>query len=337
MEYRALGRSPLRISPLTLGTMMFGGATDEAASLRIIQDAREMGINSLDTADVYNKGVTETVVAKALAQGRDYWVLASKVANRLGEGPNNIGFSRKWVVQGVESSLRRLGTDYLDIVYLHRDFPGQSLEEPIRALGDLMQQGKIRYYGLSNFRGWRIAEAVRMAQQLGVAAPAVIQPVYSVVNRLAEQEQLPAAHEYGMGAISYSPLARGVLTGKYRSIDDVPADSRVARGDPRILDTEWRPESLDVANAVRVRAEARGFTPADFALAWVIGSKLITSAIAGPRTFDQWRGYLRALELKLNAEDEAFVDGLVRPGYHAMHGFNDPVHLVPGRIPRDAG
>lgn len=332
MEYRSLGRSALRISPLTLGTMMFGGATDAAESLRIIHDARDSGINSIDTADVYNKGETERVLAKALAGERDRWVLASKVGNRMGDGPNQFGFSTKWLVEGVEASLRRLETDYLDIVYLHRDFPGRSLEEPIRALGDLMRQGKIRYYGLSNFRGWRIAEAVRVAQQLGVPAPVVIQPVYSLVNRVAEQEQLPAANEYGMGVISYSPLARGVLTGKYRNMDDVPADSRVARGDTRIRDTEWRQESLVVANAIRERAEGRGHTTADFATAWVINNDIVTSAIAGPRTFEQWRAYMRALEVRLDAEDEAFVDTLVAPGYASTHGYNDPHHRVSGRI-----
>ncbi|NLC35286.1 MAG: aldo/keto reductase, partial [Alcaligenaceae bacterium] len=134
MEYRNLGRSPLKISPLTLGTMMFGGATDAAESLRIVHDARDSGINSMDTADVYNNGETEKVLAKAIAGERHRWVLASKVGNRMGDGPNQHGFSRKWVVEGVEASLRRLQTDYLDIVYLHRDFPGQSLEEPLRAM-----------------------------------------------------------------------------------------------------------------------------------------------------------------------------------------------------------
>lgn len=334
MEYRNLGRSPLKISPLTLGTMMFGGATDAAESLRIIHDARDSGINSMDTADVYNKGETEKVVAKAIAGERDRWVLASKVSNRMGEGPNQLGFSRKWVMEGVEASLRRLETDYLDIVYLHRDYPGQSLEEPLRALDDLMRHGKVRYYGISNFRGWRIAETVRMAQQLGMAAPAVLQPVYSLVNRIAEQEQLPAAHEYGMGVVSYSPLARGVLTGKYRSMDDIPADSRVARSDPRILATEWRAESLPVVNAVRERAEARGHTTADFATAWVINNALVTSAIAGPRTFDQWRAYMRALDLKLDAQDEAFVDELVTPGYTTTHGYRDPAYPLSGRMAR---
>ncbi len=334
MEYRNLGRSPLKISPLTLGTMMFGGATGTEESLRIIQDARDSGINSMDTADVYNKGETEKIVAQALKEDRHYWVLASKVVNRMGDGPNQSGFSRKWVMEGVEASLRRLQTDYLDIVYLHRDFPGQSMEEPLRAIGDLLQQGKIRYYGLSNFRGWRIAEAVRMAQQLGIQAPSVIQPVYSLVNRIAELEQLPAAQEYGMGVISYSPLARGVLTGKYRSMDDVPADSRVARSDKRILDTEWRAESLVVVNALRERAEAKGYSTADFATAWVMNNALVTSAIAGPRTFEQWRAYMGALDVKLDAEDEAFVDGLVTPGYTTTHGYHDPVHLVSGRTMR---
>src|SRR5690606_38990355 len=280
------------------------GATSAEESLRIIQDARDNGINALDTADIYNQGETEKVIAPALKDGRDDWVLASKVANPMGERPNQSGFSRKWVMEGVEGSLRRLQTDYLDILYLHRDFPEQSLEEPLRALGDLIQQGKIRYYGLSNFRGWRIAEAVRIAQQSGIPAPSVIQPVYSLVNRIAEQEQLPAAREYGMGVISYSPLARGVLSGKYRSMNDVPPDSRVARSDKRILATEWRAESLVVANAVRKRAEARGWSTADFATAWVIANKLVTSAIAGPRTFAQWKGYLQALNLTLDADDE---------------------------------
>ena len=337
MEYRKLGRSPLLLSPLTLGTMMFGGATDTEESVRIVHDARDAGINSMDTADIYNKGVTEEVVAKAIAGDRDQWVLASKVANCMGEGPNQLGFSRKWIIEGVEASLRRLGTDYLDIVYLHRDFPGESLEEPLRALGDLITQGKIRYYGLSNFRGWRIAESARVAGLLGIPAAAVIQPVYSLVNRVAEQEQIPAAHEYGMGVISYSPLARGVLTGKYRSMDDIPEGSRVARADPRILQTEWRAESLQVANAVRERAEARGCTTADFATAWVLNNRMISSAIAGPRTFEQWRAYLRALELTLDAEDEAFVDGLVSPGYASTHGYHDPSHKVSGRVAKGLG
>lgn len=334
MEYRNLGRSPLKVSPLTLGTMMFGGATGTEESLRIIHDARDSGVNSMDTADVYNKGETEKVVAQGIKGERDFWVLASKVANKMDDGPNQSGFSRKWIMEGVEASLRRLQTDYLDIVYLHRDYPGQSLEEPLRALDDLIRQGKIRYYGVSNFRGWRIAETVRMAQQLGMPAPSVIQPVYSLVNRVAEMEQLPAAQEYGMGVISYSPLARGVLSGKYRSMEDVPAGSRVARADKRILDTEWRAESLVVANAVRERAEARGWSTADFATAWVIANKLVTSAIAGPRTFAQWKGYLQALNLTLEADDEAFVDALVSPGYASTHGYHDPSHRVIGRISR---
>lgn len=334
MEYRKLGRSPLKISPITLGTMMFGGATGTEEALRIMRDARDAGINSLDTADIYNSGEAEKVVAQGIKGERDFWVLASKVANPAGDGPNQTGFSRKWVMEGVEASLSRLQTDYLDIIYLHRDYPTESLEEPLRAIDDLIRQGKVRYYGVSNFRGWRIAETVRMAQQLGMQAPSVIQPVYSLVNRLAEMEQLPAAQEYGLGVISYSPLARGVLTGKYRSMEDVPADSRVARADKRILDTEWRAESLVVANAVRERAESRGISTADFAMAWVMSNTLVTSAIAGPRTFEQWRAYMLALDVRLDAEDESFVDELVPPGYASTHGYHDPSHRVIGRRPR---
>lgn len=332
-EHRSLGASALKVSRLTLGTMMFGGATDEAASARIVDRARDEGVNSIDTADVYNDGRSEEVVGRAIRARRDHWVLATKFVNHREKGPNLGGQSRKWVIQGVEESLRRLGTDHIDILYFHKAVFDQPLAEPLRAIADLIRAGKLRYFGVSNFRGWRIAEISRLADDLGIDRPVASQPLYNVVTRTAEVEQLPAAGAYGIGVISYSPLARGVLTGKYAPGAEPEAGSRAGRGDKRIAETEWRPESLAVAQKIAAHARARGLTAADFSLAWVLGNRLVTSAIAGPRTEEQWASYARALDVRLTAEDEAFVDGLVAPGHTSSPVFIDPSHPVEGRVP----
>ena len=332
-DYRYLGKSALKVSRLTLGTMMFGGPTDEATAHRIIDRAREQGINSIDTADVYHNGASEEVVGRGIREHRDHWVLATKFVNSHVKGPNLGGHSRKWVIQTVENSLGRLGADYIDILYFHRAVFDAPLEEPLRAIADLIRAGKLRYFGVSNFRGWRIAEIAHLADQLGIDRPVASQPLYNIVNRTAEAEQLPAAAAYGLGVISYSPLARGVLTGKYAPGETPPADTRAGRGDKRIAETEWRPESIEIARKISVHARARGIGAADFALAWVLNNRLITSAIAGPRTEEQWEGYARALDVDFTPEDEAFVDGLVAPGHPSTPGFNDPSHPVEGRVP----
>ncbi|MFV9473763.1 aldo/keto reductase [Advenella sp. RU8] len=333
MKYRNLGKSGLKVSPLVLGTMMFGGQTSEAESHRIIADAKDRGINFIDTADIYNDGESESVVGRAIASNRDDWILASKLGNVFGEGINQRGISRKWIFQAVEASLKRLGTDYLDILYLHREIQDAPLEEAIRALADLIRQGKIRYFGVSNFRGWRIAETVRLADQAGIDRPVASQPLYNLVSRVAEVEQLPAAAHYGIGVVSYSPLARGVLTGKYDPETAPPADSRAGRNDRRIMQTEWRRESLLVAQRIRQHAESKGISAADFSLAWVLNNQLVSSVIVGPRTYEQWLAYQNALDYQLTAEDEALVDELVVTGHCSTPGYNDPGHPVIGRVP----
>lgn len=335
VDYRYLGRSALKVSPLTLGTMMFGGETDEATSHRIIDTAREQGINFIDTADGYNKGASEEVVGRGIKAQRDHWVLATKFANRRGPGPNQHGQSRKWIIENVDNSLRRLGTDYIDILYFHRAIFDAPLGEGVRAIADLIRAGKLRYFGVSNFRGWRIAEVSHLADQLGIDRPIASQPVYNIADRQAETEQLPAAHFYGLGVVSYSPLARGVLTGKYRP-DQVPdTDSRAGRADKRILETEWRPESVELSAKVADYARGRGLDPVAFAIAWVLNNRLVTSTITGPRTQAHWDSYIKALDVKLTAEDEAFVDTLVTTGHASTHGYTDPGHPVEGRVPRD--
>src|SRR6218665_868571 len=335
VDYRYLGRSALKVSPITLGSMMFGNQTPDDVAFRIIDKAREQGINFIDTADVYHDGKSEVTVGKGIKANRDHWVLATKFVNSHHKGPNLGGYSRKWVYQTVENSLRNLGTDYIDIIYFHRAVFDASLEEPVRAIADLIKAGKLRYFGVSNFRGWRIAEVAHLADQLGIDRPIASQPLYNIVNRTAEAEQLPAAANYGLGVVSYSPLARGVLTGKYQPGQEPGADTRVGRGDKRVLETEWRPESLAIAATLAAHAERKGIAPADFALAWVLNNRLVTAAITGPRTEAHWDGYRRALDVTRDAEDEALVDGLVVPGHASTPGYNDPGHPLEGRLPRN--
>jgi aryl-alcohol dehydrogenase-like predicted oxidoreductase len=237
-------------------------------------------------------------------------------------------------MQDVEDSLRKLGTDYIDLLYFHKADNGIQFEEPLRAIQDLMTQGKVRYYGVSNFKGWRIAEICRAADAVGMDRPAASQPLYNMVDRLSEVEQLPAAGHYGLGVVPYSPLARGILSGKYAPGAEPPEGSRAARKDVRILQTEWRPESLDIAQAVAERAAAKGMSTVAFAIAWVIRNKFVSAAIAGPRTEQQWDSYLPALEAVLDAEDEAFVDALVPPGHASTPGYTDPIYPIEGRVVR---
>ncbi|MDB5633680.1 MAG: NADP-dependent oxidoreductase [Tardiphaga sp.] len=336
MDYRPLGRSGLKISPICLGTMMFGGATDEPTSAAIIDKARDAGINFIDTADAYSSGLSEMVVGRAIAKNRSDWVLATKLANAMGKDPNRSGLSRRWVLQAAEESLQRLGTDYLDIYYLHKEDHSTPLEETVRAIGDLIRQGKVRYFGLSNYRGWRVAEICNICDRLGIDRPIVSQPYYNAMNRMPEVEHFPACGYYGMGIVPYSPLARGVLTGKYRP-DAVPdKDSRAGRNDTRMMQTEWRPESLQLAQQIRRHAEARGITAGQFAVAWVLNSSFVSGVIAGPRTEAQWDDYLRALDYRFTADDEALIDGLVACGHPSTPGYNDPAYPIEGRRPRTA-
>jgi len=336
MQYRRLGRSGLKVSPLCLGTMMFGGETDEQTAQKIVRHAFEAGINFIDSADAYNKGRSEEVTGRAICGEREHWVVATKLANRVGQGPNGGGLSRKWVMTAIAASLRRLGTDYIDIYYLHKEDHDTPLEETVHALADLVRAGKIRYFGVSNYRAWRLAELHRLAREAGIDGPVVSQPYYNAMNRMPEVEHLPACAHFGMGVVPYSPLARGVLTAKYDKASPPPADSRAGREDRRMMQTEWRRESLELAQEIKRHAEARGISASQFAVAWVLNNGLVTGTIAGPRTFEQWEHYLDALDYKFTAEDEALVDRLVAPGHPSTPGYNDPAYPLEGRAPRSS-
>jgi aryl-alcohol dehydrogenase (NADP+) len=332
MEYCKLGRSGLKVSPLCLGAMMFGGPADEAESQRMIGMARDAGINFIDTADVYNGGKSEEVVGRAIKGERDRWVIATKLNGIMGAGPNQRGSSRKWIFEAARASLRRLGTDYIDVYYLHREDLETPLEESVRALGDLARAGDIRYFALSNHRAWRLAEICSICDRLGIDRPVATQPHYNALNRMAETEQLPAAHHFGLGVVPYSPLARGVLSGKYAaSGEQPPADSRAARKDARMMQTEWRPESLAIAQQLKAHAEKRSMTASQFATAWVLANRFVSSVIVGPRTPEQLADYVGAVGKSLTAECEALVDRLVIPGYASTFGYRDPMEPNEGR------
>ena len=334
MQYRSLGRSGLQVSPLCLGAMMFGGATDEATSARIIDSAREGGVNFIDTADAYNGGHSERVTGRAIAANRTWWVLATKLANPTGTGPNARGTSRRHVFTAVDASLARLGVDTIDILYLHKEDHATPLGETVHAMADLVRSGRIRYFGVSNYRAWRVAEICRLCDEAGIDRPVVSQPLYNALNRMVEVEHLTACAQFGLGVFPYSPLARGVLTGKYQP--DVPPDqgTRAGRQDKRILETEWRPASLHIAQTLAAHARDRGVTPGQFALAWVLNNRLVTGAIGGPRTEEQWADYMGALDYSFTAEDEALVDRLVVPGHPSSPGYNDPAYPLEGRVSR---
>jgi aryl-alcohol dehydrogenase-like predicted oxidoreductase len=330
MQYVPLGQSGFKVSPVCLGTMMFGGAADEASSRRIIDKARGFGINFIDTADVYNSGASEEIVGRAIAADRDKWIVATKVGS--GDAKGLLAGAR--VRKSAEESARRLKTDRIDIYYLHKEDHTTPLEETIGAIADLLRRGVIRSFGVSNYRGWRVAEICRLCDTLGIARPVISQPYYNALNRMPEIEHLPACGYLGLGVFPYSPIARGVLTGKYRPGEKPSAETRVGRNDKRMMQTEWRPESLEIAQALKQHAESRGINAAQFAVAWVLNNRLVTGVVAGPRTEEQLDDYVRALDYRFTADDEALVDQFVTTGHPSTPRYNDPAYPIEGRVPR---
>jgi aryl-alcohol dehydrogenase-like predicted oxidoreductase len=311
--------------------MMFGGPTSEADSIRIIHRALDAGINFVDTANVYNGGESERVVGKALRDRRDRAVLATKVRSGMGEGPNDSGTNRLHVMREVEASLRRMDTDVIDVYFLHSPDYTTPLEETLRALDDCVRQGKVRYIACSNYYAWQILEGLWISQRMNLERFVAAQNLYNIVNRDAELELLPACHKHGVGVVAYSPLARGVLAGKYRPGEPPPEGSRAGRGDRRIQQAELRDESFVVAERLRPLAERHRCSLTQLALAWTLANPTLSAVIIGPRTMEQLEDNLGCLEVRLTAEDEATVDALVPPGEHTGKGYNDPLYPVRGR------
>ena len=331
MKQRRLGASGLCVSEICLGVMTFGERTDEAEAGKILASARDAGVNFVDTANQYAGGKSETMLGKLLKGDRNRWIVASKCGNTGRPAPDDLSLSRREIVSALDASLGRLGMDHVDIYYFHIDDERTRLEESLGAIGDMIRAGKTRYFGVSNFRGWRIAQVALLCDRLGVPRPIVCQPYYNAMNRMPEVEVIPASVAFGLGVVPYSPLARGVLTGKYQPGAEPPAESRAGRNDKRMMQTEFREESMVLAQTIRAHAEKRGMTAGQFALNWVLNNRLVSSVLAGPRTMEQWDGYLGALKHTFSVEDEALVDGLVAAGHPSTPGYSDPKYPLSGR------
>jgi aryl-alcohol dehydrogenase-like predicted oxidoreductase len=317
VEYRTLGRTGVNVSPLCLGAMMFGawGNPDHTESIRIIERALEAGINFIDTADVYSSGESEEIVGKALAGRRDSVVLATKFHNSMGDDPNERGNSRRWIMREVDSSLRRLRTDWIDVYQVHRPDPGADVDETLGALSDLVHAGKIRYLGSSTFPAHEIVEAQWVAERRGRERFVCEQPPYSLLVRGIERDVLPVCQRYGMGVIPWSPLASGWLTGGYRKGQPPPQSMRADRI-PRRFDLSL-PENqrkLDAADALARLSEEAGMSLIQLALAFVIQHPAVTAAIIGPRTMEQLESQLAATDVRLDDELLDRIDEIAPPG-----------------------
>jgi len=317
MDYRTLGRTGVRVSPLCLGAMMFGawGNQDHDDSVAIIHRALEAGINFIDTADVYSAGESEVIVGKALKGRRDEVVLATKVHGMMGEDPNRQGNSRRWIIEECENSLRRLGTDWIDLYQIHRPAPECDIDETLSALTDLIRQGKVRYAGSSTFPPSEIVEAQWTAERRGRQRFVTEQPPYSILVRGIEAEVLPTCQRYGMGVLPWSPLAGGWLTGRYRKGQDIPVSHRAERVPVRYdLALPGNQAKLDAAEALAVLADKAGVSLVHLALAFVVRHPAVSSAIIGPRTMEQLDSQLGAADVTLSDDVLDAIDGIVPPG-----------------------
>ena len=321
MKYRSLGSTGIKVSPLCLGTMMFGawGNTDHEDSIRIIHAALDGGINFIDTADMYAAGESEEIVGKALAGRRDKVIVATKVHGAMSFDPNEQGNSRRWIIQECENSLRRLGTDYIDLYQIHRPDPEVDVDETLAGLTDLIRQGKVRYAGSSTFPASSIVEAQWTAERRQRERFVCEQPPYSLLVRGVETEILPICHKYGMGVICWSPLAGGWLSGKWRK-DGSDLGSRRSAMLPDRYDLSKRGNQakLDAADALAHVADKAGITLIHLALAFIINHPAVTSAIIGPRTMEHFESQIGAADVTLDTEVLDQIDEIVPPGQNLL-------------------
>ena len=313
MDYRTLGRAGVKVSPLCLGCMNFGGRTDEKETIRIVREALDAGINFIDTADVYSHGVSEQYVGKAISDRRDSVVLATKVNGKMGDGPNDAGNSRYHIIRGVEASLKRLKTDRIDLYQLHRPDYDTPIDEQLSALTDLVRQGKVLYIGTSTFPAWELCEALWTADRRQFERPVCEQPPYNIMMRGIERELLPLCRRHGMAVIPWSPLLGGWLAGKYRKGAQPPAGSR-ADYHKWSLETDESLRRLEIVEKLVPLAEKVGVTLSQFSLAWLLSDPVVTAPIIGPRTLDHLRDNLKSVDIKLDDEIRAQIDEIVPPG-----------------------
>jgi aryl-alcohol dehydrogenase-like predicted oxidoreductase len=309
MEYRQLGSSGLKVSAVGLGGNTFGRYCDAAQTAAVIHRALDLGINHVDTADIYSRGVSEEFVGKAIVGRRAQAIVATKVGMGMGEGPNDSGLSYHRLIASCEGSLRRLGTDYVDLYYLHRPDPATSLAETFRALDDLVRAGKIRYVGISNYPAWQACEALWVSDRRGYAPPVVTQNQYSLLNRSLEGELLPFCRAFKMGIIPYSPLAGGLLTGKYRRGEPVPSGVR-GYNNPN-FQHQLTEHNFAIVERLETFARDHGHCVGELAVAWLLAHPEVSSVIAGATRPEQVEANATAGDWKLRAEDVKAIDELV--------------------------
>jgi aryl-alcohol dehydrogenase-like predicted oxidoreductase len=298
MEYRQLGKSGLKVSAIGLGGNTSGNGADEAQTGRIVNHALDIGVNFIDTADVYSRGASEQYVGKAVAGRRHQAIIATKVRGRTGDLPNDEGLSRKHIMDGVEASLKRLNTDYIDLYQVHSVDPTTPIYETLTALDDLVHQGKVRYLGCSNFAAWQLCEALWAADRKDLTPLVSVQPRYNLLDRAIERELVPFCRQYGIGIIPYSPLASGILTGKYRAGEPPPPDTRAARN-PRLL-RQLTADQLGKVNVLAKWAREQGHTVGELALAWLLARPEVSTVIAGATKPEQVDENARAAEWRLD-------------------------------------
>ncbi|MCC7089068.1 MAG: aldo/keto reductase [Chloroflexi bacterium] len=319
MEYRSLGRTGVKVSSLCLGCMMFGGKTTPADSAAIIDRALDAGINFLDTANVYSTGRSEEATGEALKRNgkRNEVVLATKVHGKMGPGPNDMNNTRRHIIEQCEASLRRLQTDWIDLYQIHRPQSDMPIDETLRAMDDLVRSGKVRYIGTSTFAAWQMIESLWVSKEYGLNRFVCEQPPYNLLDRRIERELLPMAQSYGIATIPWSPLAGGLLTGKYSRDSQPPEDSRYANADAnpmyrrRMNDAIW-----DVIEGLEAIAKEKGVSLSQLSLAWCMQQPGVTSPIIGPRTMDQLEDNLKAVDVAITDDDLKAINRVIRPGTH---------------------
>ena len=316
MEYRLLGRTGVRVSPLCLGTLNFGGGTIEADAIRITHAALDAGINLVDTANMYHAGESERIVGKAITGRRDQVVLATKVHGRMGDGANDLGNSRLHILKACEESLSRLGTDYIDLYQIHRPSPEIPIDETLGALTDLVRAGKVRYIGCSTHPAWMVMEALAVSERLGLARYVSEQPPYNLLDRRIENELIPLALRYNLAILPWAPIAQGVLAGRYPDARAMPGDARAARqpGPNNIYADRVTPAGIAAGQRFTIIAREHGRTPGQLALLWCKDQPGVTSPIFGPRTMEQLTELLPVLDMSLTPAERLACDTLVPPG-----------------------
>ncbi len=324
MDYRSLGRTGVMVSPLCLGAMNFGDPTPESEALAIIDRALDSGFNFIDTANSYNEGESERIVGKALKQNgkRQQIVLATKGFSRVGEGPNEGGASRYHILRACEDSLRRLQVDTIDLYQLHRPSLTIPIDETLRALDDLVRAGKVRYIGCSTYPAWMVMEALATSEKYSLARYVSEQPPYNLLDRRIENELVPLAQKYGLAILPWSPLAMGILAGRYPLDGTTPEGSRISRVSWQSARERLSRRGLEVGAQVVEMAKERRLTAAQLALLWCKDQPGITAPIIGPRTLGHLDEFIPVLEMKLADEDRPLFDGLVHPGNAVADFFN---------------